>query len=1103
MPIINKETGNITYDNTAIKMQERIEGDELYSPLYPREVATNIQWNNNTLTLSKEVGNSTYETKYRAISFTVTRVSFEYYFALHNCIYRYIPDTKTLSKVYDFSQKLGGDYFVGVSDTSSVAVYLLTRQGKVLAYRGTDTTHEEWYDTGLTECTGIVDYNARIFITTKTGLYYTESDPSQPFERIPVDDFAIDTSYEAIALMQYGTREQIVIIASNSEYLGATASKSAPTTFTKISVRVAEKFHGYKNIIPELDLVIFTNGIWHTTDIISSNLNTSDLRNLQDTQYIYYIKKWSSSHYECSNNKWNMTVGYDGAGNIISSASYSDGSPMYVLFPESGVDWCLTINNNGKVYHTIESGTTVSSTSCGSISLTTYRAPRYSYHNDLGTGSTQQIVKTLDSRMAQEGRIFDEIPNIPFTFANYSDKDYATSEIVFNEDKTMGMLYRADTTDIFIYQNGFWKHTNILDKIPTGNSVNANMCWYNNRIWGLLNTSQVNKVIIYSYNPTTDLMESWQVTANTTDSSSVAGWCITVNSLGVTFGTGWVYSQGEEEVTNGGVYHAATVTGIWQKIDTIQLVDEQAVATLNTIVLNNTIFVYGTSETGYDTARAKVFRLQSNALRTVATSSVLHKSTYRYIPFITKGIQEDREIGIIPDSQGLFYTADFSLARSVSYSDSINCRKVQYLPTHNKWIMYEGSTSVIEKNTISYPYAILNPTTLAADFGNQVLDISAVQELNSVMSSSMTPWIYESQNDINVCFPNGIVAKYTYDSRGEINYSSASQTYVQPNNIRLQKVVRGVDKYIILYTYSNINNYIPKSSGVCYSDDGVNWYGGYNLSGYYTDICYHAGQLWIGGFGGVDNNDIFTPAIVYSGALSSGNVDLINYGTFHDNTFSVSGQTAISGYYGSIAASGSTVCLATCLSNNTYISYVKISDNNDSLTSGSATKHIGIGFTTKIVAGATNVYYYIVNGTSQRYFYELKLSGLNWTVTQRGVYNVTTNMAGQVSDYDPVHDGVYIVANDRADIYTQGRVFHIGNIGSVTNANQVGWFHGRYLYNVLVGSTTKSAYGIVPWFNSYPHDCKYLSMVIKVLCPCEDKCFVISDNNKLYVSSAI
>ena len=184
------------------------------------------------------------------------------------------------------------------------------------------------------------------------------------------------------------------------------------------------------------------------------------------------------------------------------------------------------------------------------------------------------------------------------------------------------------------------------------------------------------------------------------------------------------------------------------------------------------------------------------------------------------------------------------------------------------------------------------------------------------------------------------------------------------------------------------------------------------------------------------------------------------------------------------------------------ISYVRISDNNDSLTSGSATKHIRVGFTTKIVAGATNVYYYVVNGTSQRYFYELKLSGLNWTVTQRGVYDVTTNMAGQVSDYDPVHDGVYITVNGKADIYTQERVFHIGTIGSISNPNQVGWFHGRYLYNVLVGSTTKSAYGIVPWFNNYPHDCKYLSMVIKVLCPCEDKCFVISDNNKLYISSA-
>ena len=1101
MPIINKETGSITYDNTAIKMQERIEGDELYSPLYPREVAANIQWNSNTLTLPKEVGNSTYETKYRALDYTY---SGQYLFALKDCIYKYLPDTKTLNRVHYFYRELGDDYFVDISIRTGVTnstFYLLSAQGKIYSFPA-----DRWYDTKLDECTGIVYTNGKMLVSTNHGLYVSDWDNTQNFNftQIQVADFALEESFSAIDVMTHQNKSKVLIVTSNNNIFGATSELTNPTVFTKLPNDVSNEFHGYKNIIPQLNLVVCKDGVWNVSDASKSQFNTSDLHNLKDTQYIYYIKKWSSSHYECSNNKWNMTIGYDGAGNITSSASYSDGSPMYVLFPETSANWCLTINNNGKAYHTIESGTTVSSTSCGSISLTTYRAPRYSYHNDLGTGSTQQIVKILDSKMAQEGRIFDEIPNIPFTFANYPDKDYATSEIVFNEDKTMGMLYRADTTDVFIYQNGFWKYTNILDKIPAGNSVNANMCWYNGRIWGLLNTSQANKVIIYSYNPTTDVTESWQITANTTDVSSLAGWSITVNSFGITFSTGWIYSQGEEEqVFNGGVYHAAKVTGAWQKVDTSQLADEQAVATLNTIILNNTVVVYGTSETGYDTARAKVFRLQSNTLRTVTTSSVLQKPTYRYVPFMTKGIRNEMETGIIPDAQGLLYTTDFSMTTRVSYTDTIDCRKVEYLPTHNKWIMYEGSTNILENNTISYPYAILNPTTLAVDFGNQVLDISAIQELNSVMSSSMTPWIYESQNDINVCFPNGIVAKYTYDSRGEIYYSSASQTYVQSSNIRLQKVVRGVDKYIMLYTYSNINNYIPKSSGVCYSDDGVNWYGGYNLSGYYTDMCYYAGQLWIGGFEGVDNNDIFTPAIVYSGALNSGNIDLINYGTFHDNSFSVSGRTGISGYYGSIAASGSTVCLATCLSNNTYISYVKISDNNDSLTSGSATKHIGVGFTTKIVAGATNVYYYVVNGTAQRYFYELKLSGLNWTVTQRGVYNVTTNMAGQVSDYDPVHDGVYITVNDRADIYTQGRVFHIGNIGSVTKANQVGWFHGRYLYNVLVGSTTKSAYGIVPWFNSYPHDCKYLSMVVKVLCPCEDKCFVISDNNKLYVSFAI
>lgn len=1112
MPNIEKETGSITYENTAIKMQERIEGDDLYSPLYPRELAGNVKWNKNTLTLPNETGNSTYETKYRALDYIYAG---QYLFALNNCIYKYIPDTKTLSRIYYFYQELDADYFVDISmreGNNTSTFYLVSHSGKIYSFPANN-----WYDTGLTDCTGIVYTNNQMFISTQHGLYRANWNDTQNFEftQIQIADFALNENFAMIDVVTYGTTQQIIVITTDNESLAATTSYSNPSTFTKIADSVAKRFHGYKNIIPELNLVIFIDGVWHTTDITDSALNTGDLRNLQDTQYIYYIKKWSASHYECSNNKWYMTIGYDATGNIVSSASYSNGAPMYVLFPNSELNWCLTINNQGTVYHTMESGTTVYSTTIGTIQQTCYRAPRYNYHVDMGdsSNSTQEVLQNLNDSMAQEGRIFDNVPNIPFTFANYTNRYYLTSEPIISENG-MQCLYNTQTMDTYIFRNDKWTYVNIIDRLSTNKqcySLYSNFCWYNNYLWGLIGLTDKSAPYIFRYNPVTDSMYYYITNISVTNASPLAGWSITVNSDNIVFSTGWLYPDGDDDVgfvMNYGIYSTTYTTDLdnasWTKVTVSKNLNEYtAVSNLQTIKIDGENIIYAISTTGYDGDGGRVSRLLSNTLMSSCSSDVLGKASYQYIPVIKVGKLNGNDVALIPESKGVRYTTDFTNVSIKNLDNDMTCPKVEYLPKHNKWIMYEGSTDELDNLTIQYQYMILSGADLTLQGDLSVISLTAFNTANSMMCSSMTPWVYELDDIyINICLTNGMVGHYTINNN-ELTFDTLEQTYINSNYITLHKVIQGVNNYILLYSFNTNNNYIVKTSAIVYSNDGIFWYGGYNLDGYYTDMCYGNGQLWIGGWTGIDGNTTFIPSIIYSGEKAAGSVDMINYESFNNTEVDLSIANFITpvGVYSSIATSGNTVCMINSYNNTSAISRITLELNGYPFYT-SYDKNL-IGYCTKIAAGTANSYYYVLNTTSQRLFQELTGTTDVWSRGTLGTYNVSQGMAGQVSEYDPVHDGVYITKNASVDIYTQGKFFHIGNLGSVSNANQVGYFHGRYLYNILDGSTTKSAYGIVPWFNTYPHDCKYLDIIIQTLCICDNKCFVITPDNKLYISSAI
>ena len=1116
MPIINTQTGDITYNNTAIKMQERVDTEELYTPLYPQEIASNIAWNDNTLTLSKETGNSTYESKYRVLNFNYL-INQENLFALYNCIYKYTEDT--VIKIYDFSAQLGEDYFVDVDRRATNLPYLITNQGKVYDYY-----YNTWYDTKLTECTGISVINQSVFITTMQGLY-VGSNNFNDFTLNIVADFPINTSFVAIDEVTYGTIKQLMIIATESNsIIGAISSLDSPTSFINISTAVSNRFHEYKNIIPELNLVVFTDGVWHTTDTTESSLNTGILRNLKDTQYIYYIKQWSASHYTASNNKWNMCVDYDSAGNIINSSALSDGSPMYIINSTNDLNYCLMILNNGNVVKATELNTTVSTLSVTNISNSCYRAPRYSYHNDIGSGdnSLQEVIENLDSKMIEEGRIFNQVNSIPLSVSGHDGIGNLQTEMLINTDNTMGCLYDCYSGDLYTknLESNKWQIMNVFGF--RFSSLNSNVCWYQNHVWGLCRmragagSSSKMPIYLFDYDPVTKVITYQTLTIQFSAQDLEDRWQIQIIGDTLFIVTDMTYVSGEYQniiYSSNFVLSDTPISSDFQNrtfTKVANTTDYTTTRMIQGIYLNNEYKTYAvlSDKTNTNTILAII---NNNTITQIEelTNIFLTNDSYKDGTLLAKGKYNGRECVAYPqkinDDIVLNYSVDGISFLSTTTTGGVIVPKLLYLDYTNQWVIYEGNINQIREDAI-YRYIITNGT-----FGqtfNGSLNLTSYQKLG-LFAAYFTPLWYYYNNELHIMTRNGYDSIYATDTSFVLQETTTQ--FISSSNVRFQKVIKAQDKYILLATTIFENQIAPynTNSFIAYSSDGVEWIGGYRLYGYYTDLCFGNGVLWTSGWRDINDNDILVCVNAYAGdtadVLNSSTIDMYFPSTMQYATLSIrKGETISSNIAASITHNGDTLCSIHTSNNLSFCACIGLSDYDEVVSTSYETVFTEsiAGECARVVAGDINTYYFMINTSNNAIYNRLQFINNNWQRTILSTFAIGNGMQGMISEYDPVHDGIYVIYNNSIDIFTQNRFFHIGTIGSISNANQVGWFHGRYLYNILDKSATKSAYGIVPWFNSYPHDCKYLDIVIKTLCICEDKCFVITPDNKLYISSA-
>lgn len=1110
---IVQDNGVITYDNTVIQMQ--VKQQDGYSPLYPIENAEGVQFNKNTLTLPDKTGNNTYETPYRALGWTYNN---KQYFALNQTIYWY--DGSTLMDNGTYPSVMQDNYYVDISAPYDNVVWLLTNKGKLF-----DFIKRQWYELDIdADFTGISVWNNTAIITTNNGVYQVDL--------ITMNSTLIDSNmYYCSDIITYGSTKGILLLGNG---VGKFSPLVYPFIFTGISQDVLNRFYGYKNIIPQFNAVIFQNGVWFTTATTTAQLNTSDLVNLKDTQYINYLSRWNSGKYECSNNKWNMSVKYNSYGIIDSTTDIPYGAPMYMTCQNS--DGYILICNNGKGCRVTYSGGELVFIDPFTIDEQTLRAPRYSYHNDISytqTGgnitfnadiTTQQAIENIDSQLSGNGRTFEKVEPIPFTVAQLNNNSDIMSQIIYNQDGTYGALHDGQNGDLYIIdkdKNVFYRSTLQPTRGYIGSETvtfDTDICWKGNKLYGLTgwsNGSSRPTAYIFEIDATTMMSVFYNTGISVLPLSAKDQFC------GFTITDDYVMmSLGDESVTKGYVYYGVVPSDgnlnniTWNQVDISALSDYTEIVNIQNITFNNTNTIYCLANAGGYNTPCGMFYLNTvngNLVTMIHGLEGLGDIPYRHTPILYTDGTELKFVCYDTVSGGveLNHFSNFgSLVQTetIYKFTNVTTPKLYYDSTNSKWCIYNGD---INNHDSVLEYYIVGSTPTQTT----QLSLQSLVNRNNIDGTRLFPFINFVNGRLEIVAQTGTWG-YCTNENSVLTFTPQSQLLYN-SDCTIYQATKCGDKYAMLYKTNTIfNNY----TYVGYSEDGINWVGGYRISGYYDDMVYHNGGLWLSGWSYDDTNARMVLTLIYStynytvGQYASpdiGAYEILTKDFSSSDIMNLSSNIDIGAIHTSISGTGETIGVIHYNGSNTTLSGVKINVNTNVYYIAYSRDYTGR--CDKISALGYNTYCYGVYHDSDATFYRFSVQSSG---AEYATIHDTLKMAAicGVSDYDPVHDGVYFVVSSDGSgdtyapvmLYTQGRVFNIGALDKQSGSpydNQIGYFNGRYLYNTTNDGNPQGTYGIVPFFNSSPEECKPINTIgaIEKLSIAGSLVFVVSDG-ELYVS---
>lgn len=659
--------------------------------------------------------------------------------------------------------------------------------------------------------------------------------------------------------------------------------------------------------------------------------------------------------------------------------------------------------------------------------------------------NTQDAFEELNEKIVPGGRVFEQLKSVPLTLQNFTTSNY---ELTYREDKTYGFFVNLENKLLAICN--MTDYTSRVYDFGTYNPLINSFSWgQDNSIWGVAQRGSSYYVVkinvdggIFTYYALPNSFSNCYAFSASEESNRL---CVSVGNI--------LYIYSDIALTGGNVANISS----WTKIT-----EEPSTTRFNNLWAVENKFC-GVTNTGW------LYIINEDN----SVSSTRYRYTNQYYSLnnvFTVGVINNDKAAVLFDG-GIKYSTDFFTSNTPTFTSvtvsglDSSVARVVYSETDSKWYLYGASTTENTK-VYSIPDAIndssIAATTVDLDYSDlDTPDIMSKKMLCSIGADSEI--IFANGNVVSL----GINGKLT--SKGVIGVTSG---YIW------KKIIRCDNRYVGLAQYFNESTN-QGTSFITYSNDGLNWYGGYSFDGVFDDILFGNCSLFMSGYIN-DGQSIVMSTGTHSTGKNSNNIDAGDL-----NGQLIGHMDTLSGISTRLAYDGSNVLctVANRSSNASYIAYV--ADNVTTIPSD--------GYISHSVAVAPDTFYFLVSNNRIATLFRCTFS--TQEIASEHEFILNHDSVAITTNYDPNEGTFYIILNNVVYDYRYLDVV-IGNSQYSTSAML--YVDGHYLYNSPTPTYSSSAFS-----SGYTIKGILNGEVATSITDCDSFIYLITPSGKGYYSKTI
>ena len=623
----------------------------------------------------------------------------------------------------------------------------------------------------------------------------------------------------------------------------------------------------------------------------------------------------------------------------------------------------------------------------------------------LDSTNTQDVFEELNEKIVPGGRVFEQLSSIPLSLFPFAEGNY---EMTYNNAKTYGFFVNTESSlvvacnmETYVAQSfAFGSYIPIMNSFSWGQD---------NSIWGVAQRGSSYYVVkinvdggIFTYYALPNSFANCYAFSASEESNRL---CVSVGNI--------LYIYSDIALTGGNVANISN----WTKIT-----EEPSTTRFNNLWAVENKFC-GVTNTGW------LYIINEDN----SVSSTRYRYTNQYYSLnnvFTVGVINNDEAAVLFDG-GIKYSTDFFTSNTPTFTSvtvsglDSSVARVIYSESDSKWYLY-GINTTGNTKVYSIPSTIsgssVTATTVNLDYSDlDAPNIGSRDILCSIGADSEI--ILANGNVVSL----GTSGKLTL--KGVIGVTSG---YIW------KKIIKCDNRYVGLAQYFNESTN-QGTSFITYSNNGLNWYGGYSFDGVFDDILFGNCSLFMSGYTN-DGQSIVMSTGTHSTGKNNNNIDASDF-----NGQLIGHMDTLSGISTRLAYDGSNVLctVANRSSNASYIAYV--GDNVTAVPSD--------GYISHSVAVAPDTFYFLVSNNRIATLFRCTFS--TQEIASEHEFILNHDSVAITTNYDPNEGTFYIILNNVVYDYRYLDVI-IGNSQYSTFA--MVYVDGHYLYNAPTPTYSSSAF---------------------------------------------